>query len=387
MIANALCHPLILQPTSASQAIDAILQYQRTQGLLILAHPWLRKEVIETCAQNLGIQQIFSDGTFREIATTKTPPIDSGIGIFSSGSTGLPKLSLHQWKSLQEAASFATELESKHWLLTYGATTFAALQVILSANLSSGKIFPILPNMEETCLLIVEQKIDVISATPSFWKKLISTWPQDLPFPQLAQATSGGEAVDQKTLDLISSKFNPEQLTHIYASSEAGSCIVVSDRKAGFPSSKISRSNKDVELKIIENELWVRSPRQRTEEQGNWYNTRDLVKQEGSRIFFVGRADGLINVGGNKVMPEEVEDLLISHPCVHEAVVYSIKNPIVGNLVAAQVVLESSIDPDITEQNLKDFLSQRLESFKIPRKILFVNTIEISPSGKKKRQF
>ena len=117
-----------------------------------------------------------------------------------------------------------------------------------------------------------------------------------------------------------------------------------------------------------------------------WLITGDLVERAGERIFFRGRADDIINVGGAKVRPEEVEDMLRSLAIVKEARVFGRPNPIVGALVCADIVLSE----DVTEQDARGailrFASDRMDRHKVPRILNFVSEMPVNASGKKIRR-
>ena len=141
--------------------------------------------------------------------------------------------------------------------------------------------------------------------------------------------------------------------------------------------------------------LWIKSShgssdflkgRVETDSEG-YVNTGDLVRLEGNRVLFIGRESGSINVGGNKVMPERVESVLEEHALVSMARVFAKKNPVLGALVSAEVVLLPGAN--LTGKDLKleltKFCRDRLESFEIPAFWKQVEKIKTNATGKKIR--
>jgi acyl-coenzyme A synthetase/AMP-(fatty) acid ligase len=112
-------------------------------------------------------------------------------------------------------------------------------------------------------------------------------------------------------------------------------------------------------------------------------DTGDMVELRGDRYYFVGRRGGIINVGGAKVNPEEVEAAINLHPSVHASLVKARKNPITGALVAADVVLKEGVAEDA---KLKDAIiaacAARLAPYKVPALIRFVPSLAVTAGGK-----
>lgn len=314
------------------------------------------------------------------------------LGIFTSATTGEPKIALHRWEAIESSSHFVPqELHQQTWLLSYAPWGYAGLQVFFSAWNSHGSIYYRAKQFKDICQDMVKHAVTVVSATPTFWKMLIGAWPQGLKVPFLLQATLGGEIVDQSVIDLIDAFFHPCHLTHIYASTEAGTAIVVSDRLAGFPLSALEKHSKNgVRLRIIDNELQVFSPvgmenyvEQIHPKTGAWIKTSDLVQIKEGRVYFLGRTDGRINIGGRKVCPEEVEQALNALDNIEDCLVYEKKSPIVGNLIGADVIIKGSEEFNSIE--IKQKLKNLLEEYKIPHIIRRVDHFAISSTGKKIR--
>jgi acyl-CoA synthetase (AMP-forming)/AMP-acid ligase II len=202
----------------------------------------------------------------------------------------------------------------------------------------------------------------------------------------------GGEAVDQPLLDHLKERFPEARIVHIYASTEAGALFAVTDGQEGFPASWLERGPDGVSLRIVDGVLEVSSPRAmlgyalEDASPKEWVRTGDLVEVRGDRVHFIGREDSMINVGGAKVLPEEVERVAAEVPGVREAYVFGKRSPILGQIVAMQVVIEGGYDAEDVRTRLGQMLPDRLPAYKVPRIIQFVDGIGATETGKKERK-
>jgi non-ribosomal peptide synthetase component E (peptide arylation enzyme) len=181
-------------------------------------------------------------------------------------------------------------------------------------------------------------------------------------------------------------------MVHIYASTEAGACFSVKDGLAGFPVAYTTNPPEGVDLRVTDDRLlWIR-PSTHDQQYLNsdtnlfdadgFINTGDLVVKSGDRYYFVGRANGSINVGGDKVHPEEVEAALLTFSCVRQARVYAKNNAFLGAVVAADVVVDTA---NFSRDHLLKELARMLPPYKIPATLNIVSDLELSSAGKKIR--
>ena len=162
-----------------------------------------------------------------------------------------------------------------------------------------------------------------ISGTPSHWRRALMS-------PQAARIAPvyirmSGEIVDQAILNQVKAKFPLARVDHTFASTEAGVGFYVSDGLMGFPP-EILESNPLIEMKVQDGTLRIRSNRTATRYLGEsspllkdsdgFVDTGDTIEMRDGRCYFTGRRDGIINVGGRKVHPEEVEAVINRHPGV-----------------------------------------------------------------------
>ena len=349
--------------------LDADFSYQELQKLRIDATKLGEKEHVVSLPIN----------TVDELVGRLTANQDWKLTLFTSGTTGIPKSVTHTFKSLTRAVRISSKHADDVWGFAYNPTHIAGLQVFYQALLNGNTLINLFSAARDTILdLITSCRITNISATPTFYRLL---FPLTEVFPSVKRLTSGGEKFDSNLSEKLLDFFPNARLRNIYASTEAGTMLEgVGD---------IFVLNDEQCYRIVENELYVhRSLLGKGDttslEDDEWYPTGDLVEiiQEDPKKFrFLQRKNEMINVGGYKVNPLEVEETICIHHAVKQAYVYGKPNPLLGNIIIADVVS----DAGITEKELRDFLQSRLQPYKIPRIMNFVSFIELTRSGKLKR--
>jgi acyl-CoA synthetase (AMP-forming)/AMP-acid ligase II len=199
-----------------------------------------------------------------------------------------------------------------------------------------------------------------------------------------------GEIVDQAILDHLHRTFPKANLGHAFASTEAGVAFDVRDGREGFPASYIGSPCLKAELRIENGTLHIRSSRTARGYIGaplnghdGFVDTGDLVEQRGDRCYFAGRREGVINVGGQKVYPEEVEAVIAKHPAIQMARVRARKSPVTGSLVTAEVILRPDA-PTLADirNDLMEHCRHHLTAWKVPVSMREVDSITLSPAGK-----
>jgi acyl-CoA synthetase (AMP-forming)/AMP-acid ligase II len=237
-----------------------------------------------------------------------------------------------------------------------------------------------------------------ISGTPSHWRHALMS-----PLAQRISPTYvrlSGEVVDRTILHQLPAAYPEARIVHAFASTEAGVVFEVHDCEAGFPAAVLS-STPGVEIEVREGTLHVRSQRTascylgktaaRLRGEDGYVDTGDVVELRSNRYFFSGRRDHVMKVGGLKVHPEEIEEVLNRHPRVKVSLVRAKKNPVTGSLVAADVVLreESPAAPgdlNAVREEIRVFCREVLSAHKVPVVINVVSALPIASSGKVLRQ-
>jgi acyl-coenzyme A synthetase/AMP-(fatty) acid ligase len=373
----------------------------------------LPREHIATVAANADIDAILTDFDSPEDdtanidivvkSTVKLAALDRERGsrrktewvLLTSGTTGLPKLTVHTLASLTGAITAGAKPQSSViWSTFYDIRRYGGLQIFLRALLDGGSL--VLSSSQESTGDFLSRAsaegVTHISGTPSHWRRALMSPLADKLAPQYVRLS--GEIVDQGILDSLKAFYKYATIVHAFASTEAGVGFDVRDGLAGFPADVASQPINGVEIKIEDGSLRIRSSRIAARYLGNdalaikdgFVDTGDLVELRGGRYYFVGRRDGVINVGGAKVHPEEIEVVLNRHPRVQMSLVKARKNPITGAIVAAEVVIKAGGEPAIENAVLRSELieacNRALPAYKVPASIRFVDSLEVTASGK-----
>jgi acyl-CoA synthetase (AMP-forming)/AMP-acid ligase II len=279
------------------------------------------------------------------------PADDADLLVLTTGTTGTPKPTRQRWSRLLTGVAAAEP--GAVWLLTYDLNQFAGLQVLLHALVNEATIVvPASRRPIDVVDAIRRNRVTHVSGTPTFWRLLLINaveGPQPL---LLEQITLGGEVVPGELLDRLRDAFPSARITHIYAGTEFGSAIAVSDGRPGLPIDLLRRDSGRAEIRVVDDELQVRSNvgmigyLDDSEVGSDWIATGDLVEAAGDRLLFVGRINDRINVGGTKVSPHSIEEVVHAVPGVAMAAAYGKANPITGAIVAVDVVPIDGTDRD-----------------------------------------
>jgi acyl-coenzyme A synthetase/AMP-(fatty) acid ligase len=319
--------------------------------------------------------------------------------LLTSGTTGAPKLVRHDVASL--TAPIRPGAPAPVWGTFYDIRRYGGLQIFFRAVVGGGSL--ILSGAGEAVAdhlgRLATHGVTHLSGTPSHWRRALMSPMARAIAPRYVRLS--GEIADQTILDNLRAFFPLAGVGHAYASTEAGVGFEVNDGLAGFPAGFVGVGQGDVDIKIEDGSLRLRSARTAACYVGRdvpalldaegFVDTGDMVELAGERYHFIGRKGGIINVGGQKVHPEEVEAAINRHPAVWASLVRARKNPITGAIVAAEVVLRDRSIPrgGLTAQIESEIVAicrQHLASHKVPAVIRFVASLDVSATGKLVRQ-
>jgi acyl-coenzyme A synthetase/AMP-(fatty) acid ligase len=312
--------------------------------------------------------------------------------LFTSGTTGVPKMVAHTLKGLSGAIKPTTETDIV-WGTFYDIRRYGGLQILLRALLGNASL--VLSDAQEDVAdflaRLAGRGVTHLTGTPSHWRRALMSPANGLINPRYVRLS--GEIADQAILDSLKARFPDAAMGHAYASTEAGVGFEVTDGREGFPATLFYRPG-PVEMKVLNGTLHVRSPRTASTYVGGsealmtdgWVDTGDMVERRGERLYFVGRTGGIINVGGLKINPEEVEAVINRHPGVRMSRVSGRKSPITGAIVVADVVLADPANDNAGfKQAILDVCREKLPAFKVPAMLRFVPALELTAGGKLSR--
>ena len=316
----------------------------------------------------------------------------SGLVLFSSGSTGDPKAMVHDFDNL-----LGTYLDVKTKNLTF--LVFLMFDHIGGLNtmlniLSMGSTM-VIPEKREPELigeLIQNYNVNILPASPTFLNLMnIGGVFDNYDLSSLKLVTYGTEPMSENLLGNLKLKLPKARLIQTFGTSETG---IIKTKSKSSTSLLIKFDDSDQKVKIINNELWIKS---NTRVLGyinhnndsftddGWFKTGDLVEEKENGYYrIVGRKSKIINVGGEKVLPIEVETVILELNYILDCTVYAKDNPITGQAVAVKVVVKSmDIDLKQLKKSIKSHCKKNLERYKVPAEIIITDKIDYSTRFKK----
>jgi acyl-coenzyme A synthetase/AMP-(fatty) acid ligase len=318
--------------------------------------------------------------------------------LFTSGTTGSPKMVAHSLPGLTAAIKPRHGQESVIWATFYDIRRYGGLQIFLRAILDGGSL--VLSDAKEAVAdhlaRLGKHGVTHVSGTPSHWRRVLMSPATAAMAPRYIRLS--GEIADQAVLDGLRECYPTARVGHAFASTEAGVGFEVNDGLEGFPASLIEQPG-DVQMKVVDGSLRIRSNRTAVDyvggetsalaEDDGFVDTGDILERRGNRYYFIGRKNGIINVGGLKVHPEEVEAVINRHPEVQASLVRARKNPIMGSIVVADIVLKDTSAGERTDgrtdtlkRAILDHCRSTLPQHKVPVIISFVPALSVGEAGK-----
>jgi len=340
----------------------------------------------------LGITQIMLDETYDieitniEIDVNNRLPEEFRLTLFTSGTTGRPKKISHSYSSLTRGVKKGDRFKDNIWGFAYNPTHFAGMQVFFQAYLNKNPVINLF-DLDKNLIPKEIQKnaITNISATPTFFRTILPF--VDEPLNSVSRITTGGEKFDSTLVAQLGSKFPKAKIRNIYASTEADTLFA-----AKGDVFTVKENIKDKIKFTDEGELLVHISFLGNSEtfqliDDEWYKTGDLVEfidEEKTHFKFLSRKSEMINIGGYKVNPNEIEDLIKQYDGVIDVLISARKNRITGNILQAEIKVEEN--KSVEEKELIEYLIEHLQEWKIPRIIRFVDDIKLTRTGKKVRK-
>ncbi|HEY3968745.1 MAG TPA: long-chain fatty acid--CoA ligase [Planctomycetaceae bacterium] len=405
---------VLIASTDPFLAALAMIEFDGLARRMTLYPPDLALEHLPYVMQHAEVDTVVSDGCFlngvslgaaqHAICALALVPRDPASHerlatewiLLTSGTTGRPKMVPHTLASLTGAIAAGQSPSKVIWGTFYDIRRYGGLQIFLRAVLTRSSLVLTAPHEPLATFLDRAGAAGVtnISGTPSHWRRALMSSAADRIAPRYIRLS--GEIADQAILNSLHSFYPDAEISHAFATTEAGVAFDVRDGQSGFPVSVLTNAP-GVELKVVDATLRVRSSRTAQRYLGEnppllrdpegFVDTGDVLELRDGRYYFQGRRDGVINVGGLKVHPEEVEAVLNSHPQVRLSLVKTKKSPITGSLVVADVLLKAPSTPEGDQARelqlaIKQFCRDTLAPHKVPAAISFVPALDISETGK-----
>ena len=315
----------------------------------------------------------------------------SGLILLSSGTTGVPKAVLHDSDKLLKKYIY-----SKKRYTTIGLMLFdhiAGIDTLFYVLSSGGSlIIPQEKSIDNILTTMSQLLVEVLPASPSLIQFLLMDDRFNSNYlPSLKVITIGSERINDNLNSRLKERFGGKvELIQKYGITEIGTpATITRDNDPRY----IKFKSGLIDYKIDDNVLYIKSPSSMvgylSPDQSipfdGWFNTQDQVEIDGEWIKILGRVSDIINVGGQKVYPAEVESVLQSMDNVINVAVYGKCNLIMGSVVAAKVCLDSNETVLEFKKRMREFCKDKLQTYKIPSIVEIVDEVKISDRYKKVR--
>jgi acyl-coenzyme A synthetase/AMP-(fatty) acid ligase len=396
---------VLLRASDQMFAALALVELDGVAARIVICPPDVKPEHIPSVITRAAIDTVVSDDAalaMEGVGFTKLHLPQPGAApapvhqtqwiLFTSGTTGVPKMVAHTLDGLIGAIQPVPQSDIV-WGTFYDIRRYGGLQILLRALLGHATLVlsDAAEHVADFLTRLGREGVTHLTGTPSHWRRALMSPANAAINPRYVRLS--GEIADQAVLDSLKARFPQAAIGHAYASTEAGVGFEVTDGLEGFPASYLGRPG-PVEMKVEDGTLRVRSPRAASQYVGSdaalahdgWVDTTDMVEIKGDRYFFAGRTGGIINVGGLKINPEEVEAVINRHPGVRASRVSGRKSPITGAIVTADIVLTDTANDNATfKEAILAACRETLPAFKVPAMLRFVATLELTAGGKLSR--
>lgn len=315
---------------------------------------------------------------------------NSSITLFSSGTTGKPKMMTQNLSNIFESHLVPRNQKKLKILIFLLFDHIGGLNTLIS-SIKKGMCLGISDsrNPDDIIKFIHKAKINILPTTPTFINMLLlSEEFTSEKFDSVKLITYGTEKMPSGTLKKINEILPNTRLLQTFGTSETG--IVKTKSKS---SDSLYFKIIDSEFKVIDNELFLKTKTQINKYEGlksdsftkdGWFKTGDIVDMDSDGyIKVISRKNNIINVGGLKVFPNEIEQIIYELDFIIEAIIYGKPNAIVGNIVCLKAIVDKGTDVKSAKKLIKSICNKRLDKYKVPQKIII--TDEVSSTARFKR--
>jgi len=300
-----------------------------------------------------------------------------GLVLFSSGSTGAPKAAVHDMVPLLE--KFRVPRKAARTMVFLLFDHIGGVNTMLHVLSNGGTLVTVQDrSAEAVCALIERHRVQILPTSPTFLNLLLlseATSRHDL--SSLELITYGTEVMPESTLARLREALPGVTLQQTYGLSEVG---ILRSKSRSSDSLWVKIGGEGFETRVVDGLLeikarsamlgYLNAPSPFTED--GWFRTGDAVEVDGEYFLIKGRRSELINVGGEKVYPAEVESVLQELEGVEDVTVSGEPNPLTGMLVRARVKLAAPEPLPEFRRRMQAHCRGRLPAYKIPQKVELV---------------
>jgi len=342
---------------------------------------------------NLLLEQVVDQPKWQRTSAGK-------LVLLTGGTTGKSREAKHQpslFHYLDPFYAFLTRLNILSCRTAYIATPiyhgYGVAVLFLFFALGKKVVIRRRFDPEKACRLIREHQVEVVTVVPLMLYKMLKTNPEDL--KSLVCIASGGAELNPKLVKETTEQIG-EVLYNLYGTSEAGLNIIATPADLRYSARTIGRKIQGVHLKIVDEQMrevavgqpgqfciqnrWSMKNRSKA-----WIETGDVgYRDEKGYYFLCGRTDSMIISAGVNIHPLEVEQVLLTHPQVEDAVVIGVPDELYGQRVKANILLAPQTE--ITTEEMLSWLRPKLSRHQLPREIVFVDQLPYTHLGKVDRK-
>lgn len=312
-----------------------------------------------------------------------------GLIIFTSGSTGKSKAAVHDFLPLLE--KFKQEREPHRMIAFLLFDHISGINTALYGFINTCLVTVQARRAEDVCEAIERYCVDILPISPSFLNLiLLSEAYKRYDMSSLKLVTYGTEVMLESTLKRFHEIFPQVKLKQMYGLSEIG---IMRSKSLSSDSLWVKIGGEDFQTRVVDGLLeikarsamlgYLNAPSPFTED--GWFKTGDEVLVDGEYFRILGRRSEMINVGGQKVFPAEVESVIQEMEGVEDVAVSGETNPMIGNIVKARVKLADDETGSDFKKRMRAFCKGKLENFKVPQKVELIDHMMTGERFKKMR--
>jgi len=394
---------LAIEGSFSLQACAAFLAGMACGAVLVPLTPLMRahrEKFLQIAEASLLVELDEADGfTLTDLGGRVTNPLTlklaerrhPGLVIFSSGSTGAPKAVLHDLVAILE--KFRKVRQEKTTLTFLLFDHIGGIDTMLNTFGSGGCVVTVAQRTPELVARAIEQhRVHTLPTSPTFLNLFLisGVWEQrDL--SSLKVIAYGTEPMPEGTLQRLHEVFPDVALVQTYGMSELG---VLRSRSRDSTSLWLKFTGEEFQTKVVDGILWVKADTAMLGylnapdlfDAEGWLNTQDAVEVDGEYLRILGRASDLINVGGQKVYPAEVENVLLQLDNVEDVAVFGKPHAMMGQVVGARFKLKQAEPLDLFKRRMNAFARERLARYQLPVVVELTSDEQFGVRFKKLRQ-
>lgn len=298
-----------------------------------------------------------------------------GLVLFSSGSSGKAKGIVHDARRLLE--KFKTPRHAKRMIAFLSFDHIGGINTLLHVLSNGGTVITVESRQPATvCAAIDRHGVRVLPTSPTFLNLLLLSGALDVfTLSSLDTITYGTEVMPEATLSRLHAKLPHVTLQQTYGLSEVG---ILRSKSESSDSLWVRLGGEGIETRIRNGMLEIKSPSAMVGylnapspfTDDGWFMTGDVVDERDGFFRIHGRCSEQINVGGEKVFPVEIEDVVLQMDGVIDVAVHGEPHAILGHIVVATVHLSAEETVPALRKRLIQFCRARMAPFKVPQKVI-----------------